>query len=127
MMGPVGSSGKNGCSPLVSGIACAAAAEAYCLRSAIGAILHVFWAFKYAGRTRFAVRRSEAIVRKNAMGYQVFEIAPRARMRGWGNTPSFRNALKLLQIGRDKGELQIDVRIEIEVCQTLFCEGQAST
>jgi hypothetical protein len=68
MMGPVGSSGKNGCSPLVSGIAAAAAAEAYCLRSATGEILQVFGAVRHAGRTRPAVRKSEAIVKKKTMG-----------------------------------------------------------
>jgi hypothetical protein len=61
-MGAVGSSGKNGCAPLVSGTAAAAAAEAYCLRSAMGAILEVLCALMHAGRARRAVRRSEAIV-----------------------------------------------------------------
>jgi hypothetical protein len=63
MIGAVGSSGKNDCSLLVSGTV-AAAAEAYCLRSAIGAILGAFESYKHlkAGRVRPAVRRAEAIV-----------------------------------------------------------------
>jgi hypothetical protein len=60
-MGAVGSSGKKDCSPLNSGTAAAAAAEAYCLRSATGAILGAFKHLK-AGRTRPAVRRTEAMV-----------------------------------------------------------------
>jgi hypothetical protein len=59
-MGAVGSSGKKDCSPLNSGTA-AAAAEAYCLRSATGAILGAFKHLK-AGRTRPAVRRTEVMV-----------------------------------------------------------------
>jgi hypothetical protein len=64
MIGAVGSSGKKDCSLLVSGIAAAAAAEAYCLRSAIGATLGAFEAYKHlkAGRLRPAVRSTEAIV-----------------------------------------------------------------
>lgn len=62
-MGPAGSSGKNGCS-LVSGMAAAATADAYRLRSAIGATLTALGAFELmsAGRKRPAVRRSEAIM-----------------------------------------------------------------
>jgi hypothetical protein len=60
-MGAVGSSGKKDCSPPMSGTAAAAAAEAYCLRSATGAMRGAFKHLK-AGRTRPAVRRREAII-----------------------------------------------------------------
>ena len=63
MIGALGSSGKKACSLLVSGAAAAAAADAYRLRSAIGAILGAFRAVELvtAGRARPTVRRSEAI------------------------------------------------------------------
>lgn len=62
-MGAVGSSGKKGCSLVVSG-ARAAAAEAYCLWNAIGARLLAICIFDagYDGRMRLAVQSKEAIV-----------------------------------------------------------------
>jgi hypothetical protein len=88
-MGPAGSSGKNGCS-LVSGMGAAAAADAYRLRSAMGATLTALGALELmsAGRKRPAVRRSEAIMtvvwKKEDVGYQrQFAIAARSfEMRG---------------------------------------------
>jgi hypothetical protein len=62
MIGAVGSSGKNGCALLVSGTTAAAAAEAYCLRSAVDAILETLCVLMYDGRAQRAVRRSEAMV-----------------------------------------------------------------
>jgi hypothetical protein len=78
MMGPAGSSGKNGCSPGVSGIAAAAAAEAYRLRNALGVIREALCALKlkYAGRARPAVRRSEAMA--SEVWIKVWGIKPRS-------------------------------------------------
>jgi hypothetical protein len=64
-MGPAGSSGKKGCSLVVSGATAAAAADAYCLLSAIGGSLVALRMVEveHDGRIRLAVRRKEAIVR----------------------------------------------------------------
>jgi hypothetical protein len=62
MIGPLGSSAKNGCSPLSA--TAAAAAEAYRRRSAIGKVLETLklLTLKRHDRTRPALRRSEAMM-----------------------------------------------------------------
>jgi hypothetical protein len=108
MIGAVGSSGKNDCSLLVSGIT-AAAAEAYCLRSAIGAILGAFDAYKHlnAGRVRPAVRRTDAIVSMERESCKVMERCEElgeAQMRGVVTALS--SEIALLLVGR-KTELKV--------------------